>query len=413
VIRAFSRTQRGLLAGLASSALLVSCNGGREVLAWEETADGGTGDTFVPWYGGPPYYAQYTHGPATSEDSFPISVWLQEPSRAADFQAVGINAFTGLWQGPTEEQLTSLAQAAMPTICDQAGAFASHLADPTIRGWLQDDQPDDAQLDAQGDYQPCVDPSAVSARYQAFTTTDATRPVQLQLGRGLVDPNWEGRGTCAGQSGMYADYVRGGDILGAVLYPINEGYPLAWIAQAVDTLSTLSEYRKPVVAVIEASHFVAAMPRPTPAQIRSEVWLALVHGAAGIEYYCHALPQTATDCLDDLATRDGLRAINQEVTSLAAVLNTQAVANGVTVSASTPIATRLARRGGLSYLFAVGASSGQSVTFTLRGFASASVEVIGEQRSIPASRGVFSDHFAAYAVHLYRIRPDSGDAGAN
>ena len=412
-MRAFSRPQRGLLAALASSALLVSCNGGREVLAWEAPADGGTGDTFLPWYGGPPYYGKYTRGPGTSEDSFPISVWMQEPSRAPDFQAIGINTFTGLWQGPTEEQLTGLAQTGMPAICDQAGAFASHLDDPTIHGWLQDDQPDDAQLDAQGDYQPCVDPSAVIARYQAFTTTDATRPVQLQLGRGLVDPNWEGRGACAGQSDMYADYVRGGDMLAAVLYPINEGYPLAWIAQGVETLSTLSEYRKPVVAVIEASHFVAAMPRPSPAQIRSEVWLALVHGAAGIEYYCHALPQTATDCLDDLTTRDGLRAINQEVTSLAPVLNTQAVANGVTVSASTPIATRLARRGGLSYLFAVGASSSQSVTFTLRGFASASVEVIGEQRTIVASRGVFSDNFAAYAVHLYRIRPDSGDAGAN
>ncbi len=412
--RAFSKLRCGALRALGSSALLLSCNGGREVLAWEHDASGDTTDTYVPWYGGTPYYAKYSHGLSTSEDFFPLSVWLQDPSRAADFQAVGMNFFTGLWQGPTEDQLAGLAQAKMPAICDQAGAFMAHLSDPTIRGWLQPDQPDDAQLDAQGNYQPCVDPSAVVARYQSFVSADPTRPVMLQLGRGLVDPNWEGRGSCAGDSLMYTDYVAGGDILGTVLYPINEGYPLEWIAQGVDTLSNLSNYDKPVIAVLEASHFVDTMPRPTPAQIRAEVWLALVHGAAGIEYYCHALPQTTTDCLDDLPTRAGLTAINQEVTSLAAVLNTQAVANGVTLSSSAPIATRLARRADATYLFTVGMSAADTAaTFALRGFTSATAEVLGENRTIPVSRGVFSDEFAGYSVHLYRIRADGSDAGPN
>jgi len=398
----------------ALSALLLACNGGREVLAWQHDSTGFSEDTFLPWYGGRPYYAKFAHGPTTSIDFFPLSVWMQDPSRAADFQAAGVNFFTGLWQGPTEEQLSGLTQASMPAICDQAGVFAMHLNDPAIRGWLQSDQPDDAQQDAQGNYQPCLEPSAVIAQYQRFVAADATRPVMLQLGRGLVDPNWEGRGSCAGQSSMYAAYVLGGDILATVLYPINEGYPVEWIAQGVDTLQSLSNYQKPVVAVLEASHFVSTMPRPTPAQIRAEVWLALTHGAAGIEYYCHALPQTTTDCLDDAATRAGLTAINREVTSLAAVLNTQAVANGVTLSSSAPISTRLARRDGATYLFTVGSSAAEAaVTFTLRGFDSATAEVLGENRTIPVSRGVFSDDFTSYAVHLYRLRPKIGDAGSD
>jgi hypothetical protein len=400
---------------LAASAWLLSCNGGREVLAWQHDSTAFSEDSYLPWYGGPPYYAKYAHGPnaSASADFFPISVWMQDPSRAADFQAANVNFFTGLWQGPTEAQLAGLTQASMPAICEQAGVFAAHLTDPAIRGWLQSDQPDDAQQDAQGNYQPCLDPSAVVAQYQRFIAADATRPVMLQLGRGLVDPNWEGRGSCAGQSGMYAEYVRGGDLLATVLYPINEGYPIEWIAQGVDTLQSLSNYQKPVVAVLEASHFVSSMPRPTPAQIRAEVWLALTHGAAGIEYYCHALPQTTTDCLDDAVTRAGLTAINREVASLAAVLNTQAVANGVTWTSSAPISTRLARRDGATYLFTVGSSAAEAaVTFTLRGFDTATAEVLGENRTIPVSRGVFSDDFTSYAVHLYVVRASGGDAGS-
>ena len=38
-------------------------------------------------------------------DVFPIAVWLQSPARAADYKAIGINLYVGLWRGPTEAQL--------------------------------------------------------------------------------------------------------------------------------------------------------------------------------------------------------------------------------------------------------------------------------------------------------------------
>ena len=33
------------------------------------------------------------------------------------------------------------------------------------------------------------------------------------------------------------------------------------------------------------------------------------------------------------------------------------------------------------------------------------IEVIGEHREIPMVEGHFSDHFASYGVHLYRVKP--------
>jgi hypothetical protein len=52
-------------------------------------------------------------------DRFPIAVWLQSPSRAADYKAIGINTYIGLWRGPTEDQLAELKRHGMRVVCSQ------------------------------------------------------------------------------------------------------------------------------------------------------------------------------------------------------------------------------------------------------------------------------------------------------
>jgi hypothetical protein len=110
-------------------------------------------------------------------------------------------------------------------------------------------------------------------------------------------------------------------------------------------------------------------------------------------------------------TAAALPSINAQVTSLASVLNTQSVANGVTVASSTagiPVDAMLKRFGGATYVFAVEMRSGSTTAaFTLRGGlpASGSAEVLGEGRTVPITNGVFRDNFSAYGVHLYKIVP--------
>jgi hypothetical protein len=368
------------------------------------------GDTFLPWAGGAAYYSRWSHGPSSSAAFFPIAVWLQSPPNATRYKNVGINYFVGLFDGPTESQLSTLASAGMPTVCDQSGFWQAHLNDSTIRGWLQPDEPDNAQANSSGGFDPCIAPTTIQAGYSRMKSNDPTRPVWLGLGRGVADTQWVGRGTCTGHTEMYPEYQKGGDILSFDIYPVNEGVPLELVAAGVDNLRGWSNFTKPVVADIEASNFNNTA-RPTPAQIKSEVWMALVHGAAGIQYFCHRFEPTfsETDCLDDAPTAAALPQINAQITSLANVLNTQSVGNGVTVASSAgtiPVDSMLKRFAGSTYVFAVEMRGGSTTaTFTLRGGApaAASAEVLGENRTVAVTNGVFRDNFQSYGVHLYRI----------
>src|SRR4051794_15872379 len=119
----------------SSLGLLTACSSGKQVVAWE-------GDTYLPWYGGPAYFAKWPNGFSSDPSFFHLSVWLQTPANAARFQRAGINLFTGLWKGPTDDQMAALTMADMPVICDQTTAY---LDNPTIKAWLVPDGPDNAQ----------------------------------------------------------------------------------------------------------------------------------------------------------------------------------------------------------------------------------------------------------------------------
>jgi hypothetical protein len=394
-----------MLALAPALSVLGGCSSGKQTLGWE-TSPG----TSVPWAGGPSYWARFTYGPSADPTFFPILVWLQSPPNADRFGNVGINFFAGLWEGPTEAQLTDLGSAGMPVLCDQSGPWRAHVNDAVIRGWMQPDQPDDAQLQSDGSYAGCIQPAAITASYASLVLNDATRPVFMNLGRGTVDGTWEGRGSCSGRDDMYPEYVLGADVLTFVTYPLKDGLPLETVAAGVDAVRRYSNDEKPVFAAIQASD-VAGEVRPTPEQIKASVWMALVHGAMGLQYFCHRLEPTVdeTDCIDDAPTAAALTAINQQITDLAPILNTPSVASALTVASSAagvPVDTMLKQSGAARYVFAVGMRGAHTTArFTLSDLAgnAGTVEVIGEARTVALTDGSFTDDFSAYAVHLYRI----------
>src|SRR5258708_39558153 len=115
-----------------------------------------------------------------------------------------------------------------------------------------------------------------------------------------------------------------------------------------------------------------------------------------------------TNCLDVVRIRDALTEINSAITKLAPVLNTQSVANGVTVTSSDPLVpvdTMLKRYGGATYLFALAMrGTATTVTFQLGGIPeTASAEVLDEGRTIAVAGRSFRDNFTGYGVHRYRI----------
>jgi hypothetical protein len=137
--------------------------------------------------------------------------------------------------------------------------------------------------------------------------------------------------------------------------------------------------------------------------------MSIIHGAQGIGYFCHQWdPFIEAGLLSNTEMKNAVAAINAQIISLAAVLNTQSVSNGVTnsmVPDTITVDTMVKRSGGYTYVFVMPMRRGSvNATFTLRSFSgSSTVEVVGEGRTITASNGVFQDAFTSYAVHIYKI----------
>ena len=364
----------------------------------------------------------WENGSASDDPGFfPIAVWLQDPDLAERYKQAGINGYVGLWQGPTEAKLKTLRDAGMWVICEQNGYARTLLErdDPllgVVVGWQQQDEPDNAQRkQGGGGYGPPVPPEEMVERYEAMHAADGTRPVFLNLSQGVAWDGWHGRGERTGHLEDYPEYVKAADIVSFDIYPVAHDKPavqgkLWYVPRGVERLREWTGGRKPVWNCIEASR-VKSDHRPTPDQIRAEVWMSIIHGSTGLIYFVHEwTPDANADSLlDHPETLQGVTRVNAEVRGLAPVINSPTVVDGATVEAvpsDAPVAVMVKRHGGDIYLFTV-EMRGQATDakFEIAGVApGASVEVLGEARELKLNDGgVLDDHYEPYAVHLYRI----------
>jgi hypothetical protein len=369
-------------------------------------------------------YARWKHGPPTDPGFFPIGVWLQDPRNAPAYKAAGINVYVGLWKGPTEAQLAALKRHGMRTVCAQNEVGLAHRADPTIIAWMHGDEPDNAQgmkdywesdlaairrewpdapdrtLERWGTYGPPIPPRRIVADYAAMKAADPARPVLVNFGQGVAWEAYRGRGVRRGHLEDYAEYLKGCDIASYDIYPGLHEHPdvagkLELTALGVDRLrrwsrsATADGSEKIVWNIIEAAHTVGRSPKKaTPQQVRSQVWLSLIHGSRGIVYIVHQFAPKfveagiLSDAPEDRAMLRAVTALNREIRGLAPVLNSPNVEGAVTMVSSRgaplpsaedpripaprqrdPVSLMVKRHGGWLYLFMasrnpVGASAG-------------------------------------------------------
>jgi len=397
-------------------------------LTVQTSSDYFAGDVMEAWEGGPSYYAQWSNGPSADPNIFPLAVWLQAPESsgaAATYKSIGINMHVGLWNGPTEAQLSAVAAIPTTTMCSQNSIGLTSANRGVIKAWLQQDEPDNAQ---NGTQDP-VPTATIISLYNTMKAADPTRPVYLNLGQGVASDAWYGRGNRTNHPEDYAQYALGGDILSFDTYPMNV-YPLPdsaapwfrafnntvaqniwYVAEGVDRLRAWTNYQKPVWAWIECTNIDGdSRYALTPDLVKAEVWMAVIHGARGIGYFCHQFSPNFIEAglLANAAMTSMVHCINDQITELAPVLNTQTVSNGVTSSSSNtgvPVDTMVKRRSGYTYVFAVAMRPGATTaTFTLRGITgSGTVEVLNEGRNLNSTAGVFQDGFTSHGLHIYRI----------
>jgi hypothetical protein len=366
--------------------------------------------------------ASWKNGPSEAPNDFPIAVWLQDPKNADRYKQAGINLYVGLWRGPTEAQLTALKHSGMNVICSQNKVGLAHKDDRTIVGWMHGDEPDNAQMitdpkTGRRGYGGPVPPPRIVADYEGLRAVDPTRPILLNLGQGVANDEWKGRGQRA-KLDDYLTYVKGGDIVSFDVYPVagldrpDSFNDLWYVAKGVDRLVKWTEGRKIVWNCIECSRISNENAKATPHQVRAEVWMALVHGSKGLIYFVHQFKPKFNEhaLLDDTELLPAVTEINRQILELAPVLNNPNVKDGASVISSdekVPIDVIVKQNDGAIYLFAVGMRNAPTRgTFTVRGLpAQAQADVLGEGRSLALKDGRFEDEFRPYDVHLYKIRP--------
>jgi len=363
-------------------------------------------------------------GPPFGTDYFPIAVWLQSPANAKRYKEAGFNLYVGLWKGPTEEQLAQLKAADMPVICEQNEVGLAHKDDPIIVGWMHQDEPDNAQpvtdpeTGKQG-WGPCVPPEKVVEEYEQMRKADPTRPILLNLGQGVINDKWVGRGAGAKLSD-YETYVKGADIVSFDVYPVAgldrpDHMDLLWFVGAgVERLVRWTGGQKIVWNCLECTRIGNGVRKATPAQVRAQAWMAIIHGSRGFIYFVHEFKPQFNEhaLLDDAEMLKAVTELNAEVRRLAPVIHGAPVPLGVAIQepkddrTPKPVAAMARQLRRETYVFAVGMRNAPATaTFALpRAGARAVAEVLGESRTIPLQDGRFTDRFAPYEVHLYRIR---------
>jgi hypothetical protein len=369
---------------------------------------------------------EWPNGPGKDATYFPIAVWLQDPRNAPKYQAIGINLYVGLWEGPTAEQIAELKRHGMAVFCEQNDYALKHLDEKTIVGWMHGDEPDNAQeLPGGKGYGPPIPPEKIDEAYRKIKDKDPTRPVMLNLGQGVAWDDWYGRGVRTNHPEDYAQYVRGGDIVSFDIYPAVHDKPavagkLWYVARGVQRLRGWAGDRT-AWNCIECTRISNTQTKPTPQQVKAEVWMSIIHGSQGLIYFCHQFQPKFIEAglLADEEMARAVGAINRQVHDLAEVIDSPSLPAAATVTVSPPdvsadmarllasqgIAMAVKKQRGATYLFAVRMEAGPvKGEFHLAGTSGTdTVRVIGENRTVPMHDGRFDDDFAPYAVHLYQI----------
>ncbi|MCS7303694.1 MAG: hypothetical protein NZ602_01120 [Thermoguttaceae bacterium] len=370
---------------------------------------------------------RWPNGPFQNPTQFPIAVWLQDPRNAGKYKEIGVTLYVGLWKGPTEQQLAELRRHQMPVICDQNEYALAHLDEKLFVGWLQQDEPDNAQeLPGGKGYGPPVPPETVIQRYQEMHRRDPSRPVLLNLGQAVAWDGWHGRGVRTNHPEDYPLYVQGGDIVSFDIYPVVHSKPavagkLWYVPRGVQRLRQWAGPDRVVWNCIETTRISNLQVKPTPQQVKAEVWMSLIFGSQGIIYFCHQFKPQFVEAalLADQEMAQAVGKLNRQIHELAPVLWSPERRELVQVSVKPPqVDEEMARLLGpvpvaytvrlyenKLYLFAVRMQPAEAeVEFRLREPAGASrAEVLGENRSLPIREGTFRDRFGPYEVHLYEI----------
>lgn len=401
----------------------------------------------VPWEGGPSYYEQFT-GMAgtewTSDSFFPIGYWgayADQQAYITRYKDLGINAVwttynnvssspawlrsAGIWNlggnipGSGSEHVGYVvedevdmwggsgwggwtgATGFVPNVCTSGGADCGY----TIMQQTEASFPRDGKLrwtnigmtiftyqESAGDaYVNGVTPQGSWPMH--LVTTD----MYFYTGSGAIVVDAENN------FGIPATAVRRAGNYGEILMT------------KLRNFDGMQGDRKPLGVVVELGGQIANGEEMTPDKVSGAVWSTIIHEARCISYFSHVFADTANNpySTNALYSSGGLypqiqarvQKINNEVQSLAPVLNTQSYA----WQGAADIASMMKIKDGYAYFFTMAkvaeVHSAAPRTFVLPfGINGKTAEVLFENRTIAVNGGAIHDTYEKETTyHIYRI----------
>ncbi|BCW35096.1 hypothetical protein StoSoilA2_11520 [Arthrobacter sp. StoSoilA2] len=383
----------------------------------------------VPWDGGPAFYKQFSKADAAEWDDpnfFPIGVWYGSvnPDQMTFDKARGINFYA---QGNPGTDAAAVAAQGMFTLYKPENAPDNWAAQV---GALMEDEVDGRFGPEEGlAHMRRLAEQYAPAKTGMFTYVNWTNGI-LTYDRSMQfsADYWN-----TSNVNSVAQYYYSWPCLGASRFRSLTGtdnvrtetcHTASMYAKSTELMREINKYRgvqSPIWAlpeVVSIGGDAGDYRQITPAQVKAQVWAALIHEARGIMWFtqspdqpqineCQTGDALATVRLTDAAcARDQVQAmgeINAEVKALAPVLNTQSYVWNF----GDGLDTMLKSYNGDAYIFAMtqDALTGQR-TFTLpTGVTPKTVEVVNENRTIAVKDGKFTDDFSVESTHhVYKVR---------
>jgi hypothetical protein len=335
--------------------------------------------------------------PLRDANFFAISVWAQQAQYAKAYHDSGVNVFVSPsgWGPPASQQFKDMGMYAV------MGFNARFKDDPQVMAWMHGDEPDNGSPDA----------TRSIADFRAWRQSDPTRPVYVNLGQGVANERF---GVLTPDN--YRAYCQAADIISFDVYPVTnigagkDGHNrLAITAKGVSRLIDWTDGAKPVWIILETTHINNRQEKPTGAEVKTQVWMSLVHGAKGIGYFCHDFTLPANTSVGFMMDKDMMKAakaIDQQVLDVAPALNAPTVKEGVSSKSSmdSRVDVMVKKVGVATFVFAVNMfNKPEKPTITVAGLPDGKADVLGEDRQVEVKGGQIVEAFEPYAVHLYKM----------
>lgn len=384
--------------------------------------------------GGADYYGRFSPSLPSDSSFFPIGVWLESVVDESGWpvdKGAGVNTYV---EPTANSDLSTIARVGMYALTSRTDAGANGRvtsdevdmwAGPGSDGWT-------GNYPGQGDI--CI-PASGRCGYTVMETlaqsSDRNRLTYTNYGKGVLF--WETDAEAARFVNDYQDVVsadaywftdpyicgpgEGGGLLAGGL-PLTEDRcrQASNYGATVDRVRSLVEPAgsKPVWSFVELGHpfTEAEAPTITPRQVVGAVWSSILHGARGIVYFNHSFggscqtQHVLRDCGPEM--QQTLQQVNGTVTALAPVLNAPFVDGLVTPDPRLDVMAKYYQDE--LYVLAMPLSgplsdAGVNVGCTT----SDTVEVVGENRTVPMSGGRFVDSFYdGSTMHVYKVPGVSG-----